>query len=99
MSIYLYIFCMAFTTYLIRMLPLTLFQKPIKSRMFRSFLYYIPYSCLTAMTIPSIFTSTASVISAALGFIVAVALALKGKTLVTVAIFACITVYVVELFI
>ena len=52
MNLYLYIFTMALTTYLIRVLPLTLFRKPIRSRFVRSFLHYVPYACLTAMTSP-----------------------------------------------
>ena len=44
MNIYLYILAMALTTYLIRVLPMTIFRKPIKSRFLRSFLYYVPYS-------------------------------------------------------
>ena len=39
MSIYAYIAAMAITTYLIRMLPMTIFRKPIKSRFIRSVLY------------------------------------------------------------
>ena len=39
MSIYVYIFTMALTTYLIRVLPLTIFRKPIKSLFLRSFLH------------------------------------------------------------
>ena len=57
MNIYVYIAAMALTTYLIRMLPLTIFRKPIRSRFLRSFLYYVPYACLTAMTFPAILTS------------------------------------------
>ena len=57
MNIYVYITAMALTTYLIRMLPLTIFRKPIRSRFLRSFLYYVPYACLTAMTFPAILTS------------------------------------------
>ena len=56
MNIYVYIGAMALTTYLIRMLPLTIFRRPIKSRFLRSFLYYVPYACLTAMTFPAILT-------------------------------------------
>ena len=97
MSIYLCIAAMALTTYLIRMLPLVLFRKPIKSVFIRSVLYYVPYACLSAMTIPAIFSSTASVISAVIGFIVALLLAIKGKGLVTVAVCACAAVYVSEL--
>ena len=86
MSIYLYIFAMALTTYLIRALPLTIFRKPIKSRFMRSFLYYVPYCCLTAMTFPAILSSTASIVSGAAALIVAVILAYRGKSLIVVAI-------------
>ena len=48
MNLYVYILAMALTTYLIRVLPLTIFRKPIRSRFLRSFLYYVPYVCLTA---------------------------------------------------
>ena len=58
MSIYMYIAAMALTTYLIRLLPMTLFRKPIRSRFLKSFLHYVPYACLTAMTFPGILTST-----------------------------------------
>ena len=59
-----YIAVMAGVTYLIRMLPLTVFQKKIKNRFIRSFLYYIPYAVLGAMTFPAILYSTGSVYSA-----------------------------------
>ena len=72
--IYAYIAVMAVTTYLIRMLPLTLFQKKIRNRYLRSFLYYVPYACLAAMTFPAILYSSGSVISAAAGFLTAVLL-------------------------
>ena len=76
MSIYIYIFTMALTTYLIRMLPLTIFRKPIKSRFLRSFLHYVPYACLTAMTFPAILSSTATIVSGAAALVIAVVLAL-----------------------
>lgn len=93
---YAYIAVMALVTYLIRMLPLTLFQKKIKNKYIRSFLYYVPYACLTAMTFPTVLDSTSSIISAAAGFLVSVLLALKEKSLLTVAISACGAVFVVE---
>lgn len=86
MSIYLYIFTMALTTYLIRALPLTIFRKPIRSRFLRSFLYYVPYCCLTAMTFPAILSSTASIISGAAALVTAVFLAYRGKSLIVVAL-------------
>ena len=96
MNIYVYIAAMALTTYLIRMLPLTIFRKPIRSRFLRSFLYYVPYACLTALTIPAIFSATESVISAVAGLGIAVVLGFRGKSLFTVAASACITVFLVE---
>lgn len=96
MSIYIYIAAMAITTYLIRVLPLTLFRKPIKSRFLRSFLHYVPYACLTAMTFPAILTSTASIISGTAALIVAVWLAFRNKPLIVVALGASAAVFVTE---
>ena len=95
MSIYIYIFTMALTTY-IRMLPLTIFRKPIKSRFLRSFLHYVPYACLTAMTFPAILSSTATVISGAAALVVAVILAYRGKSLLTVSLAASAAVILTE---
>ena len=96
MSIYLYIFTMALTTYLIRMLPLTIFRKPIKSLFLRSFLHYVPYACLTAMTFPAILGSTATVISGGAALVVAVILAYRGKSLLTVSLAASAAVMLTE---
>ena len=96
MNIYLYILTMALTTYLIRVLPLTLFRKPIKSRFLRSFLHYVPYCCLTAMTFPAILTSTATVISGAAALVVGVVLAFRGKSLVVVSVACCAAVFITE---
>ena len=60
---------MAIVTYIIRALPITLFRKEIKSKWLKSFLYYIPYAVLGAMTFPAIFFSTGSVFSASLGLV------------------------------
>ena len=94
--IYAYIFVMAGVTYLIRMLPLTLIQKKITNVYFRSFLYYIPYACLTAMTFPAILYATQSPVSGIAGFVIAVALALRKKSLILVAGVACAGVFCVE---
>ena len=96
MSIYAYIATMAITTYLIRVLPLTIFRKPIQSRFLRSFLHYVPYACLTAMTFPAILSSTASVISGAAALAVAVVLAYRGKSLIVVALSSSVTVLAVQ---
>ena len=65
MNTYLYIAIMALTTYAIRVLPLTLIRKPIKSRFLRSFLYYVPYVTLAVMTFPAITTATGSPVAGA----------------------------------
>ena len=91
--IYAYIFVMAGVTYLIRMLPLTLVQKKITNIYVRSFLYYIPYACLTAMTFPAILYAASSPIAA---FIAAVFMGLKKKSLIVVALSACTVVFIVE---
>ena len=93
-----YLLVMALTTYLIRMLPLTIFRKPIRSRFFRSFLHYVPYAVLSAMTIPGVLYSTGYVsggdwrplVCALAGLAVAVPLAWRGKGLLTVAVAACL---------
>ena len=86
MNSLLYILAMALTTYLIRVLPLTIFRKPIRSRYLRSVLYYVPYTCLTAMTFPAILSSTTSLVSGAAALAVAVFLAYRGKSLIVVAL-------------
>lgn len=96
MNIYLYILTMAVTTYLIRMLPLTVFRKPIRSRFLKSFLHYVPYACLTAMTFPAILTSTATIISGAAALIAAVILAYRNKSLLTVSLAASAAVIIME---
>ena len=96
MNIYVYIFTMALTTYLIRVLPLTIFRKPIRSRFLRSFLHYVPYACLTAMTFPAILSSTASILSGAAALVVAIILAYRGKSLIVVALSSSAAVLIVE---
>jgi branched-subunit amino acid transport protein len=86
MSIYLYIAAMALTTYLIRMLPLTIFRKPIRSTFVKSFLRYVPYACLTAMTFPAILSSTQSLIGGIGAFVAATILALCEKSLLVVSL-------------
>ena len=62
--IYISIILMAVVTYLIRVVPLLVLRKPIKSRFFRSFLYYAPYVTLSVLTFPAILYSTAPFVSA-----------------------------------
>ena len=88
MKVLIYIAIMAGVTYLIRMIPFTVFQKKIRSRFVLSFLHYVPYAVLSAMTIPAIFYSTGSMITAAAGTVVAIVLAYLEKPLIVVALAA-----------
>ena len=96
MNIYLYIAAMAVTTYLVRMLPLAVFRKPIKSRFLRSFLRYVPYACLAAMTFPAILQDTASLVSGVAALVVAVVLAYFDQSLIVVALCSSAAVFIVE---
>lgn len=96
MNVYIYILVMAAVTYLIRMIPLVLVKGKINNRFIRSFLHYVPYACLMAMTFPAVFFSTSSMLAAIAGVGVAIILALKGKGLMTVALAASIVVFLVS---
>ena len=95
----LYLIIMAGVTYLIRMIPFALFTKKIESRFIKSFLYYVPYAVLSAMTFPAIFYSTGNMITATCGTVVAVVLAFMNKSLTTVAMAAAATVFVISFFV
>lgn len=99
MRIYIYIFVMAVTTYLVRAIPLLFMRKPIRSRFLRSFLHYVPVACLTAMTFPAILYTTDHIISGAVGLAAAVLLALKNKSLIVVAAAGCCAVFLTDLII
>ena len=91
------ILVMAFTTYLIRVTPMVLFQRKINNQWVKSFLYYVPYVVLSAMTFPAIFSSTGSKLSASFGCVVAMILAYFKRCLLTVALGAAITAFMVQL--
>ena len=97
MKFFLYLLVMAGVTYLVRMIPLVLIKKKVTNRFIRSFLYYVPYSVLAVMTVPAIFSATSYLISAVIGFAVALILSYMEKSLITVASCACAAVLVTEL--
>ena len=88
---------MAGVTYLVRMIPLVLIKKKVTNRFIKSFLYYVPYSVLAVMTVPAIFSATSYLISAVIGFAVALVLSYMEKSLIVVASSACAAVLVTEL--
>lgn len=96
-NVYPYLIVAALTLYAVRALPMTLIRKDIKSPFVRSFLYYVPYVTLSAMTFPAILSATGSRLSAWAGFAAALIAAYVDGNLFRVATLACAVVYVVEL--
>ena len=98
MKTYLYLFVMAATTYLIRVLPLTLIRKPIRNQFLRSFLYYVPYVTLAVMTFPAIMNATQSPIAGAAAMLVGILAARRGLALFPLSLLCCATVFILEFF-
>lgn len=88
MPIIVYMLVMALVTYAIRMLPFAFIKKKVKSKFIRSFLYYVPYAVLSAMTFPAIFYSTGDVLTAVIGSVIALVLAFFRLPLIVVALAA-----------
>lgn len=91
-NIWLYIFLMAGVSYLIRVIPFTLFRKQIKSTFIKSFLYYVPYATLAVMTFPAILGSTKNPLPSAAAFILGIVAAYFKAGLFKVAVLCCLTV-------
>lgn len=98
LKIVLYLLVMAGVTYIVRTLPFVAFRKKIKSKYIQSLLYYLPYTVLSAMVIPSVFASTGNVITASVGFAAAVVLALFNQSLIRVALGASAAAFLAGLF-
>lgn len=98
-GIYAYIFTMFAVSFAVRVLPLTLIKKPITNKFIKSFLYYVPYATLAAMTFPTILYATQSPVSGAAALVVGVAAAWFGFDLFKVAVSCCGIVFLLELFI
>lgn len=93
---WIYLLILAGSTYLIRAIPFAAMRKKINNRFIKSFLYYIPYAVLSAMTLPAAFFATGNVISGAAGLVVGGIFAYKGKSLTLVAVVSCAAAFVTE---
>ena len=93
---YIYILIAFAVIYTVRVLPLTLIRRPIKSRFLRAFLYYVPYVTLAVMTFPAIVTATQKPLAGLAALIVGIAASLSGGSLLTVSGACCVTVFVLE---
>lgn len=94
---FIYLMIVALSTYLIRAVPFSLIREKVTNTFIKSFLSYIPYTVLAAMTFPGALYVTGSIISALTGITVALLFAIKGKSLTIVAIMACLSALIVEL--
>ena len=97
-NVYIYILIMAGVSYIIRVLPLTLIRRPIKSRFLKSFLYYVPYVTLSVMTFPSIIEATQSPIAAIVALAAGIVAAYFDAGLFKVAVLCCSVVLALEFF-
>ena len=95
---YVYILIAFAVIYAIRVLPLTLIRRPIRSRFLRSFLYYVPYVTLAVMTFPAILRASDSRIAGVAAMVVGVAVAWRSGNLIRVAASCCAVVFLLELF-
>ena len=91
-----YLLVMAGVTYLLRTVPFILLKGELESRFWKSFLNYVPYTVLSAMTVPAIFYATDSRVAGVAALVTAVIASLFGRGLVVVAIVACLTVLGVD---
>lgn len=92
-----YIAVMSAVTLSVKILPLTLIRKPIKSRFIRSFLYYVPYVTLAVMTFPAIVLATDAPLAGAIALVAGIVAAWFGASLFQVAATCCALVFVIEL--
>lgn len=88
---------MAVVTYITRVLPIVIVKSKLKSKFLRSFLYYVPFAVLGAMTFPGILYSTSFLYSAAIGLGTALILAYFELDLMKVAVTTIFVVYICEL--
>lgn len=96
-NIYIYILVAGIVSTIIRVLPVTIFRKPIKSRFVKSFLYYVPYVTLAVMTFPAIIDATQSKISGILALVCGTIAAWFNQSLFRVAVICCVVVFVAEM--
>ena len=83
---FIYLAVMAGVTWLIRMIPFTSFRKNITSPFLKSFIYYIPYTVLGAMTFPAVFYATGHLYASVAATAVALILAFFRRSLLVVAL-------------
>lgn len=89
MDFWIYLLILAGSTYLIRSIPFVAISQKIENRFIKSFLFYVPYAVLAAMTLPSALYATGNIISGIVGLVAGGIFAYKEKNLTVVAAVSC----------
>ncbi len=89
-TFFIYLAVMAGVTYLIRAVPFLLFDKKIENVYIKSFLTYIPYAVLAAMTFPAVFYATGDIFSGVAATLTGMFFAYRKKSLLFVAVASCV---------
>ena len=92
-NIFVYVLFMFAVTYAVRILPLTLIRKPIKSKFIKSFLFYVPYVTLAVMTFPAIIDASGAWWVGALTMAAGILAAWLGAGLFPTAAICCVIVF------
>ena len=98
-TFFIYLIVMAGVTYLIRAIPLTAFSGKIENRFIKSFLAYVPYAVLGAMTFPAIINATHSPIAGIAAFAAGLVAAWFNAGLFKVSCVCCAVVFILEFFV
>lgn len=84
---------MALASFLPRMVPLVFCRKKVKSSFLKSFLFYMPYAVLSALTFPAILASTGNVWTATIGTALALIMSYFKVNLAIVAVVCTLVVF------
>ncbi len=93
---FIYLIVMAGVTYLIRALPFALCRNKVKNKFVQSFLFYVPYAVLAAMTFPAVIYSADGIVPGIAGTFTGLVFAYRRKSLLMVAVVSCIAVFIAE---
>lgn len=88
------ILVMGATIVAIRLLPLTLIRRPLRSQFLRSFLHYVPYVTLAVMTFPAIVETCETPLAGVAALLVGTVAAWLGANMVSVAALCCVVAFV-----
>lgn len=95
-KVYIYILIAGLVSSLIRVVPTFIIRTPIKNQFIKSFLFYVPYVTLAAMTFPAIVEATQSPVAGIIALVVGIVISWFGAGLLPVAGVTCLIVFVTE---